>query len=328
MLIYNIHSSHERVIILSVGENIKNRRVELRISQQQLADLMGYKTRSTIAKIECGENDVSQKKLQKFAAVLDTTVEQLLLDRFTQPTSAIPISISPSGKTKNIVVILAGGINNSDREKVPNQFINVYEKPIIVYTMLPYQSHPAIDDIYVVCPKGWERIISAYAQQHGITKLKGLICAGVSGTASLKNALDHLVNLYSSDDLMIIQESTRPFITVNTISALLQACSEKDSATMCYLMKDYVQFDISQKKSKYIDRNTIIAMQSPEAHRLHLLKTVFEKANDLNHPLIESCCTMLMYNLGFDVNFIESNINNIKIANTEDISVLSAFVKK
>ena len=51
---------------MAVGDNIKKRRYELKMSQQELADLMGYKTRSTIAKIESGENDVTQKKLQKF----------------------------------------------------------------------------------------------------------------------------------------------------------------------------------------------------------------------------------------------------------------------
>ena len=52
---------------MSLGDNIKKRRYELKMSQQELADAMGYKTRSTIAKIESGENDVSQKKLQKFS---------------------------------------------------------------------------------------------------------------------------------------------------------------------------------------------------------------------------------------------------------------------
>ena len=57
---------------------LKSARAALDLSQQELADAMGYKTRSTIAKIESGENDVSQKKLQKFAAALDTTVEALI----------------------------------------------------------------------------------------------------------------------------------------------------------------------------------------------------------------------------------------------------------
>ena len=78
MLIYNNHTYPKEVIFISVGENIRKRRTELGMSQQSLASAMGYKTRSTIAKIESGENDVSQKKLKKFAEVLDTTVASLI----------------------------------------------------------------------------------------------------------------------------------------------------------------------------------------------------------------------------------------------------------
>ena len=78
MLIYNMQNVIAEVIFMSVGTNIRQRRYELRLSQQELADAMGYKTRSTIAKIESGENDVSQKKLKKFAEVLNTTVEALI----------------------------------------------------------------------------------------------------------------------------------------------------------------------------------------------------------------------------------------------------------
>ena len=51
---------------MAVGANIRRRRYELGLSQQELADAMGYKTRSTIAKIESEENDVTEKKLRRF----------------------------------------------------------------------------------------------------------------------------------------------------------------------------------------------------------------------------------------------------------------------
>jgi hypothetical protein len=54
-----------------------------------------------------------------------------------------------------------------------------------------------------------------------------------------------------------------------------------------------------------VDRSTTIALQSPEAHRLELIEQVFQKAREQKHPLTESCCTMLLYNLGYKINFIE-----------------------
>lgn len=311
---------------MSVGANIKQRRLELRMSQQELADAMGYRTRSTIAKIESGENDVSQRKLQRFAAVLDTTVAALIGSQ----SAAHPAAVSPADETrrnKNIVVVLAGGKSGGSRQNIPSQFVSIQGKPVLVWAMDAYQAHPAVDEIFVVCLKGWESIVKAYAAQFGITKLKGLVGAGNSGMASLKNALDYIRAHYAPEDTVIVQEATRPLVTTETISRLLQAAEETGSATICHSMEDYVQFDTSERKAKYVDRNTLIALQSPEAHRLSLMKEVFDRAARRNQPLTESCCAMLLYNLGYDINFIESGVNNIKIVRDEDIAAFGALVK-
>lgn len=312
---------------MAVGSNIKKRRYEMRMSQQELAEAMGYKTRSTIAKIESGENDVSQKKLQKFATVLDTTVEALIFG-YGRPeiTATIPEQ-SEFKKNRNAVLILAGGKTGKNSRNIPNQFIDVNGKPVIVHCMQAYQSHPSVDDIYVVCLRGWEDIVKDYAVQFGISKLRGLILAGNSGAASLKNGYEYLKGKYSPDDVIIIQEATRPMITTETISKILLACSENGSATICHSMNDYVQFDLSGEYPEYLEREKIIALQSPEAHRFSLLSEVFEMAKSSGHPLSESNCTMLMYNLGFDINFVEGGINNIKIEREEDIIKFSAWSK-
>ena len=312
---------------MSVGSNIRKRRFELKMSQQELADAMCYKTRSTIAKIESGENDVSQKKLQKFAMVLDTTVEELISGVGSTKTYSFNERANNFKRNKNAVIILAGGKSGRNRQNIPSQFINVNGKPILVYCMEVYEEHPAIDDIYVVCLKGWESIVEAYSKRHGITKLKGIIPAGSSGIVSLKNGLDYINDKHLPDDIVIVQEATRPMVRVETISKLLQSADEKNSATVCHIMNDYVQFDISNGGAKYMNRDAIIALQSPEAHRLSLMNNVFEKAEQKKHQLNETCFTMLMYSLGYKINFIESNTNNIKITREEDIAAFSALIR-
>lgn len=308
---------------MPVGDNIRKRRLELRMSQQELADAMGYKTRSTVAKIESGENDVSQKKLQRFAAVLNTTVEALI-SNYTA--AAAPVMIEP-GRDTCVAVILAGGNTGENRQNIPSQFVNVHGKPLLVYSMDAYQAHPAVDAIYVVCLKGWESIVKAYAEQYGITKLKGLIDAGSSGILSLKNAWEYLKGRYAPETLVFIQEATRPLVTTETLSKLLQACTEKDSATICHPMQEYVQFDLSSGRAKYVDRKAMIALQSPEVHRLRRVTELFETATKQQRPLVQSCCTMLLYDLGYEIHFVKSSVNNIKIAWEEDIAAFSALVK-
>ena len=61
-----------------IGDNIAARRKELGLTQDQLAEKMGYKTRSTISRIESGANEVPAGNIAKFAQVLETTKDLLI----------------------------------------------------------------------------------------------------------------------------------------------------------------------------------------------------------------------------------------------------------
>ena len=62
----------------TVGENILQIRKNLGWTQEELAAKMGYKSKSTINKIELGINDIPQSKIVKFAEVLGTTPSRLM----------------------------------------------------------------------------------------------------------------------------------------------------------------------------------------------------------------------------------------------------------
>lgn len=64
--------------MLPLGKLVKERREFLKITQDELAHLMGYKNRSSIAKLEKGENDIPQSKLVQLAKALKTTPEYLI----------------------------------------------------------------------------------------------------------------------------------------------------------------------------------------------------------------------------------------------------------
>ena len=63
---------------MTFGERVKERRIELGWTQEELAEKMGYKSKSSINKIELGINDVTQSKIIKFAEVMNTSVEYLM----------------------------------------------------------------------------------------------------------------------------------------------------------------------------------------------------------------------------------------------------------
>lgn len=61
-----------------IGDRIRARREEIGMTQEELATKMGYKNKSTIAKIESGVNDVAQSKVVKLAKALETTTIYLM----------------------------------------------------------------------------------------------------------------------------------------------------------------------------------------------------------------------------------------------------------
>ena len=75
---------------MKIGDNIRTYRRKAGLNQTELAQLLGYTDRSSIAKIETGKVDISQTKLRQMAQIFDVTVEQLL--GLEQPqTKQIPI---------------------------------------------------------------------------------------------------------------------------------------------------------------------------------------------------------------------------------------------
>lgn len=306
---------------MSAGINIKKRRLELGLSQQELADAMGYKTRSTITKIEADINSVSYKKLERFAKVLDTSIETL-----TRGGSDKPIdSIQSQSVSKNVVVILAGGKSTRNQQNIPNQFINVLGRPLITYSMKSYQNHPSISEIYVVCLDGWEDILISYAKEYGITKFAGVISGGKTGILSIKNAVEFLQTKLSANDIVIFQESTRPLVTQEMISKTINSVKMIGSSVMSEPMDDYIQFSQTSDGVKYIDRNTLVSIQSPEGYMLQTLTKAFAQADSI---MDETCCAMFMYNNNYPLNFITGSHHNLKIVRQEDIGIVTSLLKE
>ncbi len=68
---------------------IRSRRIALKMTQQELAQKLGYKSTSTIAKIESGENDIPQAKLAAFAEALNTTPADLMGFKNVKPVQEV-----------------------------------------------------------------------------------------------------------------------------------------------------------------------------------------------------------------------------------------------
>jgi transcriptional regulator with XRE-family HTH domain len=63
---------------IEFGLRVKHRRQELGMTMEELAEKMGYKHKTSIQKIECGENSIPQNKIEQLAKCLDTTIQDLM----------------------------------------------------------------------------------------------------------------------------------------------------------------------------------------------------------------------------------------------------------
>ena len=125
----------------------------------------------------------------------------------------------------NIALIIAGGVGARMHQDIPKQFINVYDKPIIIYTLEAFQRHPNIDAIEVVCLDGWHDILRAYAKQFEITKLENIVSGGETGQDSIRNGLYDIVKRYhSDDDIVLIHDAIRPMVSAEIISDNIRVC--------------------------------------------------------------------------------------------------------
>lgn len=89
------------------------------------------------------------------------------------------------------------------------QFMPIDNKPLIIYTLERFQSHPDIDAILVVTLPAWIEVLKAYAVQYNITKLHWVVQGGNTNQESIYNGLEELEKHCRPDDVIMIHDGNR-----------------------------------------------------------------------------------------------------------------------
>lgn len=227
----------------------------------------------------------------------------------------------------NIALIIAGGSGQRMHQDIPKQFLNVYDKPVIVYTMEAFQKHPDVDVIAVVCIDGWENVLSAYAKQFEISKLKHIIPGGENGQASIRNGVYTLEQHYSSDDIVLIHDAIRPMVSQEIISDCIIKAQKYGSAIVtipCAEAMLETEDEISSVSS--YPRNKLKRTQTPQAFPLGRICNIHRKAVAAGITNSVASCT-LMIEMGETVYFSMGSEKNIKLTTVDDIDIFKALLK-
>lgn len=227
----------------------------------------------------------------------------------------------------NIAVIIAGGCGRRMGQDIPKQFLNVEDKPVIVYTMEVFQRHPSIDGIIVVCVKGWEEVVRAYAKQFNVTKLIDIVNGGECGQASIKNGIMRAKESYNDADIVLIHDAIRPMVSEKVISENIEKCMLYGNASAFIPCADPVlQSDNEIEAIAYINRDEVKRVQTPQSFRLGDILLAHKEAE--KRGITNSVTSSTLYiELGKKIYFSTGSEKNIKLTTPEDFEIFKALLK-
>lgn len=223
-----------------------------------------------------------------------------------------------SANGKNIAVIFAGGsgrrMNNGGK---PKQFLELKNKPIIIYTLEHFNNHPAIDAIVVVCLEPWIPYLKELVGKFGIDKVTHIVPGGETGQDSIFEGLRTAAEHYPANSTVLIHDGVRPLIDEATITANIECVPLHGSCITCVptietfvVRNEEGNFDIPERKDSLIAR-------APQSFVLEEILDAHLKAREAGrHDYIDSCSLMNSY--GHKLHTIIGPKENIKITTPMD----------
>lgn len=217
----------------------------------------------------------------------------------------------------NVALILAGGIGSRSGEKIPKQFVEINNKPLIIYTLEKFQNCSDIDEICIVCIKEWIEFLKDKLNEFKILKVKYIVNGGKNGLESVKNGLKAMDKL-SQNDLVLIHDAVRPFIDNESINENIRVAKKYGMAlTAVDLVETLVYSEDGCYSNKIINRDNLKRILTPQTFSYGTLVELYNNSV-LDSNIFPSTFSLYM-NKGLPVYCSKGSEKNIKITYPEDI---------
>lgn len=230
----------------------------------------------------------------------------------------------------NIAVIFAGGtgsrMNSKDK---PKQFLDIYNKPIIIHTLENFERHEMIDGIVIVCIESWIPYLEELLYKYRIEKVKSIVPGGQTGQLSIYKGLCEAEKLSDGDDtIVLIHDGVRPLINEKVITDNINCVKEHGSAITTAVVKETIL--VVNDENGAIDhvpsrKNSRVA-KAPQSFYLKDIISSHRKALEAGETDIIDSCTMMVKN-GFRLYLIDGPEENIKITTPEDFYTMRALLE-
>lgn len=231
----------------------------------------------------------------------------------------------------NYGLILAGGTGQRMRTSgMPKQFLNVYGKPIIIYTLEKFDLCDEVDRIVIACNSNYTDYMKKLIDNYPFKKNISVIVGGQDRQGSIKNGIGFIYeNGGTDDDIIIIHDGVRPLVDQGIISQNIHIAEKYGCAmTVRPVIESVVITDQETCEFKdFENRADTYSLTAPQTFKLSILVDTFAKTENVDSPIPLLDAALAYTYLGNRMPLVKEYNHNIKITTPEDFYILKAILE-
>jgi 2-C-methyl-D-erythritol 4-phosphate cytidylyltransferase len=221
-------------------------------------------------------------------------------------------------------VIAAAGAGLRLQEGIPKLEIEIFGKPLVLYALEAFQRSSCIGSLVLVVPPE-RRDAWPVSRLHGagIEKAVTVVAGGLTRQESVRLALEEIPD---DSGTVVVHDGARPLVTTALIDKICSAPSSKEALVTVVPLTDTVKQVEGDRVVHTPDRERLVAVQTPQAFSLELLRKAHERARQEQFAGTDDAS--LVERLGKTVMVIGGDRENIKVTHPEDLVLARAILSE
>jgi 2-C-methyl-D-erythritol 4-phosphate cytidylyltransferase len=217
------------------------------------------------------------------------------------------------------VIIPAGGAGKRMGGASFKQFMDLSGTPILARTLGVFNRMEEINRIVLVVPQDEiEFAKAAIVERYHLSRVRQILAGGEERQDSVRNGIFSLGPQAASDDIVVIHDAVRPFVTEDLIMASIDACRKYGAVTLGVPVKDTVKrVDAQGVVENTVDRAVFWLTQTPQTFRKSIIMEAYGRAGEEGFRGTDDAS--LVERIGVNVQMIFGSYENIKITTPEDM---------
>lgn len=227
-------------------------------------------------------------------------------------------------------IVLAAGSGKRMKSDTKKQYMLIYDKPVIYYSLKAFQESFVDDIILVVSAGDISYCQTEIVEKYGFTKVRQIVEGGRERYHSVAAGLRSI----SKDGFVFIHDGARPMITEEILERALACVEENNACVVGMPVKDTIKIaDPDRNIEETPNRSLVWSVQTPQVFEYRLIKEAYEELLKREQELLAQGISvtddaMVVETLsGHKVKLVEGSYENIKITTPEDIKLAECFIE-